>query len=115
LSLRRDRGEHAEETVVRYLRRRGFKVIERNLRTRLGEIDIIALDRDVLCFIEVRSRGRDDLGDPAETVTAGKQRRLRRLAEAYMDRKRIDAPARFDVASVLPEPDGVDYIEDAFE
>lgn len=102
--------------MARHILELGYTIVERNARTALGEIDIVARDGDVLCFVEVRSREDDSLGSPAETVGPGKQRRLRRLAAAYMDHRGLDAPARFDVAAVVWSPVlRLDYIPDAFE
>lgn len=94
----------------------GIEVLERNVRDRLGEIDIVGRDSGVLCFVEVRSRRTDRFGSPAETVGVEKQRRLRRLAAAYLARRRLECPARFDVASVVWRGGPtVEYIRDAFE
>jgi putative endonuclease len=93
-----------------------MEVLDRNVRTRHGEIDLVARDGEVVCFVEVRSRRDARYGSPDERVGPEKQDRLRRLAEAYLAKRQIDAPARFDVAAVTWK-DGpqIDYIADAFE
>jgi putative endonuclease len=112
-------GPAAEEIVVRALRRAGYEILDRNVVIQqLGELDIVAQRDGVVCFVEVRSRRSAVLGEPWETVGPVKQKRLRRLAEAYLDRRRLDVPARFDVASVVWPTGGqpaLDYFEGAFE
>lgn len=82
----------------------------------MGELDIVAQHDGVVCFVEVRSRSTARFGLPAETVDARKQAQVKKVAAYYMARRRVELPARFDVASVIWN-DGagrVDYIEDAF-
>ena len=115
----RERGREAERLVAAELRERGLRVIERNVVIgKVGEIDIVAREGEILCFVEVRSRSRQDLGAPWETVGPRKRQKLRRLAALYMARRGFDGPARFDVASVSWSEDGharIDYFENAFE
>lgn len=112
-----DRGEAAAE---RYLRRRGFSVIERQWRCRYGEIDLVAQDSGgTLCFVEVKLRSAGAIASPGEFVSPSKQRRLKRAAALYLaSRGDMDIPARFDVAEVYargPETLELHYIENAFE
>jgi putative endonuclease len=82
--------------------RHGYVVIERNWRSRLGEIDLICARPDVLVFCEVKDRGTGRFGDPAEAVTRAKQVRLRRLASQYVFLHTCgDHHIRFDVAAIL--------------
>ncbi len=102
---------------MRYLTRRGYRLVERNYRTRRGEIDLILRKRDTLIFVEVKLRRSLDFGDPLEAVTPHKQHTLRRLAEYYLaDRKPDFDTLRFDVVGILSSRDGlrIDHIEDAF-
>ena len=122
-------GQTGENLAAQYLIRRGlrlvcsnFKVpIGRNLRGAAvtGEIDLIALDADVLCFIEVKTRSSDAMGDPAEAVTAHKRRQIVRSAQFYLKRYGIREKAcRFDVVSVRMAPGSepsIDVIRAAFE
>jgi putative endonuclease len=94
-------GKHGEECACRELERRGYAILERRHRTRFGEIDIIATDRGVLVFVEVKARRTTTYGPPAEAVTWQKQRRLVGLAQMYLATSRLtNVPCRFDVVSV---------------
>jgi putative endonuclease len=96
----------ARESHARtFLEEIGYRIEDCNWRGAHGEIDLIAWDGDILCFIEVRARTRDDYGFPEETVDRRKQRKLIRAALAYLMRYRPrDMPmARFDVIAVLRE------------
>ena len=111
----RDKGNAGEEYVCGRISERGFKIIERNVQQRFAEIDIVALDGDVLCFIEVRTRKDASLGHPAETVNAKKQRSIRRAAEAYLAKHNVPPrPIRFDVATILWNTMEYQYFENAF-
>jgi putative endonuclease len=95
-------GREAEESVCAYLRERGMEVVERNFRARGGEIDVIARDRDVLAFVEVRFREEDGHGLPEESVGPAKRRRIVAAARAYLATIPPDSwkEARFDLAAV---------------
>lgn len=108
-----EKGARAEELAVKYLKKRGFKVICRNWRARTAEIDIIAEDGPTLVFVEVKARSSGLFGDPKEAVNQAKQLKLRDAALDFMIRKKKEGPARFDVVSILPE--GLEHIKDAFE
>ncbi len=99
-------------------RRRGYRLVARNWRSPLGELDLVLSRGDVLVFCEVKSRASAGLGGPYEAVTPGKQRKLRHLAEAFVSTVRPRAGRfRFDVASVLWNvrgPPSVHIYEDAF-
>lgn len=109
---RKSLGRRGEEEAARDLARRGMTIVDRNVRSRLGEIDLVARDGSTLVFVEVKSR-RGSLGDPPEAaVTSDKQRRLARLAMGYLKMKRLgDVPCRFDVVAVtLDDRDRVSKI-----
>ena len=112
-------GSSGEEKAIKYLEQNGFCVLERNFHNKLGEIDIIARDRDVLCFIEVKTRRSDRFGSPFEAITPFKQKRLIRLALSYMQMKNLkNTKARFDVIGIYCPPDQesqVRMIKNAFE
>ena len=94
-------GESGEDLACAELQRRGYAVLERRYRTRVGEIDIVALDGPVLAFVEVKTRRSGRLGAPAEAVTLAKRRRLSAMAADYLARRRPVARAcRFDVVAV---------------
>jgi putative endonuclease len=110
-------GREAEDLVEAFLRRRGFAILARNVAfPGVGELDIVAQQGGVVCFVEVRSRSTARFGSPAETVGARKQAQVKKVAAYYMARRRVELPARFDVASVVWNGDAgtVDYIENAF-
>lgn len=95
-------GRKAEDAAAEYLKQQGYRLRERNFRCAMGEIDIIAEDGDVLAFVEVRSRSSSLFGLPQETVNWIKQRKLRRLAAYYLERKKEwQRKCRFDVIGVL--------------
>lgn len=113
------RGRLAEDAAVRYLQKLGYQIRERNFRSPLGELDIIAEERDCLVFVEVRSRRGSSFGLPQETVNGTKQAKVRRMASLYLKYKGIgDKPCRFDVVGVLlnneNEIEAIDLIKDAF-
>jgi putative endonuclease len=99
---RRAQGDAAEERACRHLDRSGFTIVERNYRTRGGEIDIVARKGDLLVFVEVRSREVPGLGTPEASVTPAKRRRIVAAARRYLS----DVPpsswreARFDVIAI---------------
>ena len=111
----RSTGLRGEEYVCQELIKRGMRILSRNVREKFAEIDIVAEDGEVLCFIEVRTRQDATLGHPAETVTPEKQRSIRRAAEAYLARRHITSkPIRFDVATIIWNSMVYEYFENAF-
>lgn len=111
-------GRHGEELAVRHLRRKGYKIIERNFRTRRGEIDIIARHRGVLVFIEVKARKSMRYGDPKFAVTKDKQRKISMVALEYLKQHDgLQTRARFDVVTVQSSEDApkIEVIANAFE
>ena len=98
-----DRGRTArrgEALAALFLRLKGYRIEARNWRCSLGEIDIVASTGDTLVFVEVKTRSGHSAGSPEEAVTAAKQQRLVRLAEAYLAHVREVPPCRFDVVAV---------------
>jgi putative endonuclease len=94
-------GDRGENVAARFLRNLGYKIIVRNFRCEVGEIDIIARDGKVLVFVEVKSRAYDD-PKPEEQVGPAKQRQLTLVAKLYLSRYGIpQPPARFDVVAVV--------------
>ena len=104
---RRKIGARAESAAVRYLKRQGYHILERNLRTRLGEIDIVATDGNWLVVVEVRSRREDSPVSPRETLTRNKRRKLRALTEQLRKRHRlVNKPVRVDLVEVALDERG---------
>jgi len=121
---RRRTGAIAEDLVARRLAAAGWEIVERNARTRYGELDIVARDDDTLVFIEVKAaREGTQFGPerPILSVDFRKQRRVRRLATAWMSERRGQPPyeeIRFDAVGVTLDRAGrataVDYVKGAF-
>ncbi len=111
-------GKQSEDAAIKFLKGRGYKVIRRNYKTKFSEIDIIAEDKGVICFVEVKARHSRLFGEPAEAVCAAKQRRISKAAICYLkENNSLEHPARFDVISLLyiKDPPEIDLIKDAFE
>lgn len=113
---RRRLGERGEDLAVDYLRKKGFRILERNFRCRLGEIDIIARDGGDIVFVEVRSRSSSQYGLAQESINRNKMNRLRRLAGFYLaGRGEGELNVRFDVVAVnWAGQEVVTHIENAF-
>ena len=115
----RARGTAAEDAARRYLEGRGLSCLDRNYRSRAGEIDLVMREEDTIVFVEVRYRKSDAFGTGAESVTRSKQRRIINTALRYLQAKpRLeDKPCRFDVVSISGPVDAFDvqWIVDAFE
>lgn len=114
-------GLDGEDAAVHELEARGYAIVARRYRTRLGELDIVARDGRVLVFVEVKTRSTPAFGDGLEAVTADKRRRLVRMAREYLWRNGLDdEPCRFDVVAIDVRGIGrqrrlvVDVIRDAF-
>lgn len=113
-------GDWGEAQVAEYLRDRGYRIVVSKYHCRFGEIDLIARDKETLCFIEVKLRSNLDFGLPREFVTYSKQQKLRTTAEYYLATHDPDAVCRFDVAEVYTDKDcsaehtQIEYIENAF-
>lgn len=119
LNSRQRLGLSGEEAAARYLAKSGYKILVKNYRCKLGEIDIIARDGEDLVFIEVKTRSGLSHGSPAAAVNTRKQRQISRAAQCYLAEQTLfDSPARFDVISVLfdgTNPERIEHISDAFE
>ena len=106
-------GEQWETAAADYLKAQGMQIVERNFRSRQGEIDIIGYHQGYLVFVEVKYRRNADSGVPAEAVTLQKQRHIRMTAQYYLYSRRYgDIPCRFDVVSILAQE--IQWIKDAF-
>lgn len=116
-------GEKGEDIAVRYLKSRGYRIVARNYRVRLGEIDIIAEQGADLVFVEVKTRSDNSFGSPFESVTVQKQKQLSRVALEYLSRNGCqDRPARFDVVGIRFESGGsrfesasIELLQNAFD
>ena len=111
-------GQWGEEQVANRLLRQGWRIVGRNFRCRLGELDIIAENGIYLVFVEVKLRKDGRYGAACEAVTPSKQRKLRLTAEFYLLKNPTGLQPRFDVAEVYPADAGgrrqIKYITNAF-
>ena len=111
-------GREGELIAEKYLRKKGYKLVERNFRCPLGELDLIVLDRRVIVFVEVKTRSDDRFGVPLESVHRHKQQRMIKAALFFLSRHRLHhRDARFDVIGISfagREP-MVRHIENAFD
>lgn len=111
-------GKAGEEDAVRFLKNNGYKILMKNYRTKLGEVDIVARDKDAYCFIEVKARSFDRFGLPQESVSRRKQIQISKASLQFIkERNLFNKKARFDVVSVMYEQNTprIDLIKNAFE
>jgi putative endonuclease len=115
---RKKLGALGEEAAAELLRSRGYRIVTRNHRCRLGEVDLIVEKGGILAFVEVRTRASSVFGGPEETVGVRKQRRVIAAARDWLAQRRGPARAmRFDVVAVVDGPGGplLTHIENAFD
>jgi putative endonuclease len=94
-------GRKGEDLAASYFRDRGWEILERNYRSRRGEIDLVCQDRGTIVFVEVKARTSAGFARPDESVTHRKQAKLRRLVEEYLVTHRLESSdIRFDVLGV---------------
>lgn len=111
-------GKTGESIAARFLRNKGYRILEQNYRTRLGEIDIIARDRETLVFVEVKARNSHNFGNPKSSITLHKQRKISMVALQYLkatDQTRTKA--RFDVIAICgaEKSPQIELIKNAFD
>lgn len=109
-------GKKGEDAAAQYLRKHGCKILERNWKCPIGEIDIIAQTNDIVIFVEVKSSLKKGTIEPDARVNLKKQQKLRSLAAYYLKHKSSSTACRFDVIAVWWEADKtqIKYIENAF-
>ena len=118
MNLKQQLGKSGEELAAELLKQNGYKIIARNYKTKLGEIDIVARDKDTICFIEVKLRSSDRFGTPQEAVILKKQRQISRASLLYLkDNDLLKQKARFDVVSIIysKSKPSLDLIKNAFD
>ncbi|KQC09078.1 MAG: hypothetical protein APR62_03375 [Smithella sp. SDB] len=111
-------GKEGEKIAAAYLKKNGYRIIETNFRCAIGEIDIIAREKDELVFLEVKTRRSKDLGFPEQAVGIKKQKKMSQLALWYLQYKNIkNTNSRFDVLAVIMLPSGneIKLIKNAFD
>lgn len=111
-------GSLAEEKAQGFLKANGYKILRRNYKTKLGEVDIIAKDKDTFCFVEVKCRSSKAFGTGFEALNSRKQNQISKAALVYLkENKLLDRKARFDVVSLDNSAAGekVSLVKNAFE
>ena len=118
---KRELGAWGEERAAKYLRGKGYTIVEHNFRCRSGEIDIIARRGEIIAFVEVKLRRDSDFAEAREFVTPAKQRRVILTAEYWLATHRTELQPRFDVIEIYA-PSGertlfpkINHLEDAFQ
>jgi putative endonuclease len=102
-----DLGRLGERAAYRFLKKRGYQIVARNFRTPRGEIDLVGWDRDILCFVEVKTRASTERGRPEEAVTAFKQEQILNTAIDYLQHTYLrNVNHRFDIVSVQVDSSG---------
>jgi putative endonuclease len=115
---KKELGKKGEEKALRFLKKKGYRIIEKNYVCKLGEMDIIAKEKDTLVFVEVKTRTTTEFGPPQLAVNSSKQRQLSKVALNYLKEKQLEeVKARFDVVAILleQEKEKIELIKDAFE
>lgn len=110
-------GKAGEDRAAKFLTKQGYRILERNYRTKNGEIDLIALHQGTVAFIEVKTRTSEAFGAPELAVTAQKQHRMIKAALGYIKYKKLhQVPCRFDVVAISAATEKeVSLIQNAFE
>ncbi len=113
-------GDKGEAYTVSYLKKKGYKILAQNYRKNYGEIDIIAKNGDMLCFVEVKTRHSNTITQPYEAVDRRKQTKIIKTAEAYLIENKLELNCRFDVSEVFVDKESlklekINYIAAAFD
>ena len=109
-------GKKSEIIISKFLKEKGYKILKTNYKNKIGEIDIIAQDKNYLVFVEVKARLSRAFGDPAEAVDVRKQLKIRKVAQLYLIKTgKTEYNCRFDVITLLgDENPQINHIIDAF-
>lgn len=116
--FRKRLGQEGEDLAAGFLRKKGYKLVQRNYRCRSGEVDLIVLDRKVVVFVEVKTRSDRSFGSPFEAVEARKQKKMIGAAQYYLHEHKLhQRDARFDVVGISWQGGQpvLEHIENAFE
>jgi len=110
----RKTGSEYEQKAACFLQNKGYQILERNYRCRIGEIDLIAMHHGYLVFVEVKYRKNNQYGNPVEAVDYKKKKIISKVAQCYISDKRLhECPVRFDVIAILGEE--ITIYENAFD
>ena len=112
----KEKGAIGEDMAVNYLKSKGYKIMDRNYRTSIGEIDIVAIKADVLVFIEVKARTNFNYGYPYEAVNWKKQEKIIKSSYIYIKHKKLyKYQIRYDIIQIyLQKKPKINHIENAF-
>ena len=112
-------GREGEKAAEAFLKKKGYRIIEKNFRCKLGEIDIIAEQDGTVVFIEVKARADHQYGHPFNAVTQIKQRKIIQVAQSFLAKHRLlEKPTRFDVIGLTADPENafrIELLENAFQ
>jgi putative endonuclease len=114
----RARGAAAEDAAEAFLVASGYRIVARNVVTKVGELDVVALDGETLCFVEIKARATQEFGPSIAAVRAGKQRKIVRAAMLFLAKNRSRRACRFDVLGIDRGADGgwsFTLVRNAFE
>lgn len=114
MNKKQELGKLGENRAVEHLKSIGYKVLERNWRWLKAEIDIIALNREELVFVEVKTRENNQFGEPEEFVSEKQQKMIINAAHQYITSKDLDQEARFDIVAITQNPFNLHHIQEAF-
>lgn len=115
--MKKSLGSQGEDIAIRFLKKKGMRILARNYKTPYGEIDIIAREGNTIVFIEVKTRTTNSFGQPVEAISGRKQKTLGLVALHYLTNGKTHLPARFDIVSIMLKQGGydVEHLRDAFE
>ncbi|WP_413854070.1 YraN family protein [Candidatus Ruminimicrobium bovinum] len=112
MGITTDVGNNYEAVAAEFLKKLGYKIIEKNYRVKAGEIDIIASDKKTVVFVEVKFRKNSNYGNPYEFVTIQKQQKIIKAALLYIKQNKLKTDFRFDVVSICDNK--IEHIKNAF-
>ncbi len=117
---RKKLGIQGEKLAAKFLKRRGYKITQRNYKCKLGEIDIVAQQDKTVVFVEVKTRRTEEFGPPQYAITAAKKKQISKAALSYIREKNFtEQSCRFDVIAITFSPESrkpkIEHIENAFE
>ncbi len=110
-------GVIGEDFTAKYLKKHGYKIVNRNFKTKYGEIDIIATKDEYIVFVEVKTRDKNYLYSPVEAVNYYKRKKIITTASIYLQESVSELQPRFDISSVITDrkkPISIEYLENAF-
>jgi putative endonuclease len=109
-------GVWGEDEALRFLQRKGFQLIDRNIRFKRWEVDLVLLDGEELVIVEVKARCTAQIGEPWRAVSKSKQRQIINVADRYVQDNQIERNVRFDIISIVQNQyqTSIEHIADAF-